>query len=765
MSTSGATRATTMSVFGTMTVAIVGGGVLALPTGLAALGPLGALIVIFVGGLLNMVTIHALAWCVSASTTVVAGRGSLGVLTNEHLGSRVASLTTGMASLKSFSSLVVYGVGISVTLGGIAGSPLVWTVVVFAVVTVVIALGARQAFVSSAIAVGASNLVLLVVMVILVAVHARADLWGGPGSGVTGEGAEVLELVVGTVLFTFFGHLALFTVAPTALRRDPTGRSLRLGAVTAMGAATLVNGAWTVACLMTVPPERFLAATGTGLDLLIEVAGTPLKIVSGIFVVAAMGFALTNAAFQVGDVIDERLPVLRRRSTVLGPGSLLELIDASTFASVTMTISGRGEDAVLVVRGRRGRRDERVTITAETWDGREFLAALGVHRRGARLTVYLEGVTAAGIVVTVETTLPVSESHPRVSALGWSDEGDDGFAAAAIAEVVRNPAPLPSVAQALASRRSMGLDQARERLDELIDARRIRVSSDGVARAVLGSRHRAKSALVASLYAELAGESSTAVQAPRASAHELLMAGRWRTLAVAAPGPVAALTAGTLIAADIGFGTLVSLGAMATIIYLGGALPVLLALSLRRRRERLIAPSGVVATPVLAGGLFAVFALLCVVYAGVIFQGVPSRLLAAAVLIVLVWALWRARTDGAFAPRSVMILEVNDAMWGVTSLDQGRQVRHEITADSDRGSLQVQVPEGLIPPVVVAALDGGGVPAMLGDYRIVIGGTDVAAGHLDTTAGDVITWDPELHGPFVFHAEVRAGAVSVPSPN
>lgn len=57
-----------------------------------------------------------------------------------------------MASLKSFSSLVVYGMGISATLGGIPGSPLVWTVVVFAVVTVVIALGARQAFVSSAIA-------------------------------------------------------------------------------------------------------------------------------------------------------------------------------------------------------------------------------------------------------------------------------------------------------------------------------------------------------------------------------------------------------------------------------------------------------------------------------------------------------------------------------------------------------------------------------------------------------------------------------------
>jgi hypothetical protein len=91
-----------------------------------------------------------------------------------------------MASLKSFSSLVVYGMGISATLGGIPGSPLVWTVVVFAVVTVVIALGARQAFVSSAIAVGARNMVLLVVMVIRVAVHARADLWGGPGSEVAG---------------------------------------------------------------------------------------------------------------------------------------------------------------------------------------------------------------------------------------------------------------------------------------------------------------------------------------------------------------------------------------------------------------------------------------------------------------------------------------------------------------------------------------------------------------------------------------------------
>lgn len=741
-----------------MTVAIVGGGVLALPTGLAALGPMAAVGVILGAGVLNMATMHALAWSVSATTAVSSGRGSLGVLTNEHLGERVASMTTVMASLKSFASLVVYGVGLSLTLGDLVAGPLWWAAIAFGVVTVVVAAGARSGFVASSIAVGALNLVLLVAMIALVAVHAQGPIWAGPPDGVSDGGAQMLDLVLGTVLFTFFGHLALFTVAPTALSRDPSGRSLRRGAVAAMGAATLVNAAWTLVCLMTVPAQRFVEASGTGLDLLVEVAGTPLKIVSAVFVVAAMGFALTNAAFQLGDMIDERLPVLRRRTCVLVPGSVLDIHDAGSFASITVTVQGRGDDSALVVRARRGRRDERLVVTGDHWDGRELLGALGVTRRGLRLGIHVDGLTAAGIVVTVETTLSVTESHPRTSALGLGPEGEDGFTAAAVAELLRRPMSLDELSGRLVERRSLDPVEVTRRLEDLVAERRIRLGADGIARAVLGSRHRAKSALVASLYAELTGEQSSETEAQRASGRELLMAGRWRAMATSAPGPLAALTVGFLIVADIAFGTLVSLAAMATIIYLGGALPLLLGASVRRRRERAIGPSGVVASGALTGILFALFLVICGAYAAVIFDGIGERLLAVGVLGSLAWAGWRSRRDGALQPRSAIVLEVRAGIWEVTCLDRGEAARFTATLDEARSRLTIEVPGGLGSPMVLAALDGGAVPAVLGAYRVTSGGVEIASGHLESTAGDHIEQSTG-DGAVTVHFDLRSNSV------
>lgn len=736
-----------------MVIAIVGGGVLALPTALAGFGPRRAAVIVVVMGLVNLVTLSALSGAISRSTAPSSGRGRLATLTSEHLGETGALIALISSVLLWFGLLVVYVLGLSGSLAGLAGPEWMWALVIVTVIAILLFAQARDLFITSATAVAVINLIILFVMIALVSRKVNGDFLTAPPS--ESVGAKALQLVFGTVLFAYNGHTALFSVAPEVARADPSGRALRRGAIAAMVAAILINVSWVVVCLGTVPPDRFASEDSTGVDLLAEYAGSALKPLSAIFAILALGFGGLNAAFALGDVIGERLPGLRRLSTILRPGAAVQILEPYSLASITLAAVIEDGERLIVARGRRGRRQVRAVVNDTTWDGHAMLQELGVTRRHAVLRATIDGEAMGGIVVSVESTLPLTEHEPaaqRAALLGGGGEGDDQLGTLIVQAAVRRPASSAEIVDSVA--RATGTDVAvvETRLETLLQSRRLALREDGLVHPVLGSRHRAKTALVQQLYAELAGEIT-----PDESDHdraaenrrEALSDGIWRRFALAAPAPIALITVLALLASGASFATVLDLVAMATIVLLAGVLPLLLEMSLRRRAERSVKTPRLIGLPVQLT-LLVFFTAVTVIYAVVIYDAWYKKAVAALAFAISSGSMIASRRARAFDRRSTVLVETDDGgRFTAVALDGGdpTDLRVEYENVDGRRCLVIDVPAGISSPLLLLALDGEAVPAALGEWTVQVGATKVASGHLEDSAGEIVEWPASTTGP------------------
>jgi amino acid permease len=747
-----AARHPALATFGVMVIAIVGGGVLALPTALAGFGPQRAALVVVVMGLVNLATLSSLAGAISRSTAPSSGRGRLTTLTSEHLGESGALIALVASVLLWFGLLVVDVLGASGSLAGIAGPVWLWAIAITAVIAALVFAQARDLFIASAMAVAVTNLVILFVMIVIVASHVDADLLTSAPKDIDTGGTSALELVFGTVLFAYFGHTALFSVAPEVARADPSGRALRRGATAAMIAAIIINAGWVMVCLGTVPAERFANETSTGVLLLAEYTSPILEPLGALFAVLALGFAGLNAAFALGDVIGERLPGLRRLSTILKPGSSVEIYEPNSIASITIASAVEDGEQIIVARGRRGRRQVREVISGSSWNGQAMLEELGVTRRHVVLRVNVDGEAVGGVVLSIESTLPLTEHQPaggRAALLG-SDDIADQLTALLVQAAVRQPAPATELSATVATATGLNDDVVSQRLSDLVSAGRLTVRSTGVVHAVLGSRHRAKTALVRQLYAELAGETDTSDQTapPTSLRREAFAHGVWRRLALIAPAPLALVTVLGLVASGTSFASVLDLVAMAGIVLLAGVMPLMLGMSLRGRAERAVRSSRLVGPP-LQIALLALFMAVTIVYAVFIYEQWYQRLVAATAFGVLAFTIVASFRAKAYDRRSTILLEPDGpAGFRVTALDGGQAVDARVVQyeDNHRRSLMIDIPSGLTPPLLLVALDGEGVPAALGEWTISIDGSTIASGYLEDSAGDIVEW-PKASGP------------------
>lgn len=747
-----ATRQPALATFGVMVIAIVGGGVLALPTALATFGPRRAAVIVVVMGLVNLATLSALAGAISRSTAPSSGRGRLATLTSEHLGETGALIALIASVLLWFGLLVVYVLGLAGSLAGLAGPEWIWAVVIVSIVAVLLFAQARELFIASAAAVAVINLVILFVMIGLVATKVDGNLLSsGPSNS---GGAKALQLVFGTVLFAYNGHTALFSVAPEVARADPSGRALRRGAISAMVAAIVINVSWVLVCLGTVPPDEFANETSTGVHLLAKHAGSALEPLSAIFAILALGFGGLNAAFALGDVIGERLPGLRRLSTILRPGASVQILEPYSTSSITLAVVADEGERVIVARGRRGRRQAREVIADSMWDGRAMLDQLGVTRRHAVLRVLVDGEAAGGVVLTIESTLPMTEHEPpapRAALLG-SDEGADHLATLIVQAAVRRPAAPSEIVTAVSESTSIDAKVVEDRLEALLQSRRLSLRDDGFVHPVLGSRHRAKTALVQQLYAELAGEITPTDDVADHSAEsrrEALADGIWRRLALAAPAPIALVTVLALLASGASFATVLDLVAMATIVLLAGILPLLLEMSLRRRAERSVHTPRLLGLPIQLS-LLAFFTAVTVIYAVVIYDAWYQKAVAALAFVISSFSIIASRRSGAFDRRSTLLVETDaEGQLHAAALDSGTAADLQMTTDyvEGRRSLVIDIPGGVKPPLLLLALDGEAIPAELGEWSFMVGQSTIASGYLEDSAGEVIEWPASTQGP------------------
>jgi len=798
-------RSPVLATFAVMLVAIVGGGVLALPIALAEFGPLLAGVVVAAMGLLSMFTMGAIARAATRSATVATGRGRLVTMTSEHLGPVTTRSTTAVSVVNWLGHLVVYFLGLAGTLAAVlGGAPAVWAIGVGLVAALLILLQARRVFVASSTVIAAVNLTLLLVLIVLVAFKVDPDLVSP--TRVTGnlegwaEWRNALRLVFGAVLWAYFGHTAIFAIAPEVLRSEPSGRALVRGSVAAMVAATLINVTWVVVVLGSIPGGSLLENESTGVTVIARTVGGPFTVLATLFVILAIGGGAANSAFALTDVVAELLPDRERFVALLRPGVSIETDEPTTATRIIVTVVERDGRHVLTGRARRGEQTANVDITDAEWDARALVDRVGGMPRRHWLRVTTEGTLADGILVRVDATLPLTQ-HP-IGAEPWWHRAPEQNEIAVMRAVTRQPADLPT----LADRLGLTLDVLTPITDRLVGQGSVRVDEEGRLRAVLGIKRRMRSTSTASrldalfdddgsaretagaarardaaagLDALLGGGGGTGGTAggtsgarPRRASSRLdALAGLGEpepaeastpapppepdpdpeTAGASAPGETpteAALTrylqiewvrhavrvlpvligiAITLacIAAAFGFADLLSLLAIATIMFLGGVLPVLLGLAMRVQAERRGAPGRTRVGALWA--LFGAYAIVSGVYAVAVYEDPLPRTIAALAFVLSMVCMVSAQHFGAFRPRSTVAVELDTAGTIDTTVLVAGQPCAARAPDAVVDSLQglvVEIDDRVVSPVLVAARQGDGVPPVLETWQVAVVDSD-----------------------------------------
>lgn len=293
----------------------VGAGILALPIALAQIGPLAGVALLLMLGMVNVVTIAAISEAVARNGGIRYGHAYFGRVVAEYLG-RAGSmiLTTALVTFTCVVS-VVYYVGVSMTLASATGvRPAVWAALLFLVILYFLRRTSLNATVASALLIGAVNIGLLLILVALALPHVRAaHLVYSSLPFVNGRSFDpsVLGLIFGVVLVTFFGHLSVGNCARYVLRRDPSGRALIRGNVTAMVTVIALLCIWVLAINGSVTPTALAQQSGTALIPLAATIGPVAYLFGAVYVVLGMGMASIHYSLALYNQVREWLPARR----------------------------------------------------------------------------------------------------------------------------------------------------------------------------------------------------------------------------------------------------------------------------------------------------------------------------------------------------------------------------------------------------------------------------------------------------------------------
>ena len=265
----------------------VGGGMLALPIALAAVGVQFALVLLAVFAVVNLITIAALVEGITRDGTMRYGNGYFGQLVSNRLGSpgRVA-IVAAMFVMDSIG-LLVGMVGFGTMLASAVGfSQLLWVALLFVLALVVMRRENLNGTIAAALVIGTAILALAGGMIVLGLLHldprnlVPQALPAGP---------SVIALVFGVLLYVYFGHTSAGNAARQVLRRDPTGRTLLWGNLAAMGVAAVIYGLFVIAVNGSVPVARLALEQGTAVVPLAEVAGPAVNVMGTIYVTLSLG--------------------------------------------------------------------------------------------------------------------------------------------------------------------------------------------------------------------------------------------------------------------------------------------------------------------------------------------------------------------------------------------------------------------------------------------------------------------------------------------
>jgi hypothetical protein len=302
----------------------VGAGILALPVALAEVGPLPGLAILLVLGLVNVLTIAAMAEAVARSASIRQG-GFLGQVVHEYLGGLGSLvLSVGSAIINCLTLWVCY-VGFSVTLADATRIPApVWAALLFVIGLFFVQRKSLFAASASAQIVSVVNVSLILTLSLLALAYlkpAHLLYTSVPLSGGRPFEPSVLRLVFGVVMVAYFGHMSLGYCAREVLERDASARSFIWGVAAAQVVVAALYCLWTLAVNAAVGPQALIGYSGTALAPLAAEIGPIVHLLGSIFVVLGMGMGSIHASLAIFWLVHERLPAGSdvKRDTTPGP--------------------------------------------------------------------------------------------------------------------------------------------------------------------------------------------------------------------------------------------------------------------------------------------------------------------------------------------------------------------------------------------------------------------------------------------------------------
>lgn len=291
---------------------LVGAGILALPIAVAGVGPLAGVGVLLLLGLLNLLTLASVAEAITRNGNMRYGFSYFGRLLGDYLGPAATVAFTLALLLMNLLSLLAFQIGIATTLTAATGLPnLLWLALLLVVTLAILRRRSLDTTVASALVIGFVNISLIGVLMLLALPHiSRAHLAYMRIPYVNGQPFDpgVLGLIFGTVLSAYFGHTSVGNMAKSVLRRDPGGRTLLWGNLTAMVVAMLLYSGWVVVVNGALPTKLLSETSGTALIPLATVAGPIVHPIGALFVVLGMGMASMHIALGLFNQVQEWLP-------------------------------------------------------------------------------------------------------------------------------------------------------------------------------------------------------------------------------------------------------------------------------------------------------------------------------------------------------------------------------------------------------------------------------------------------------------------------
>jgi amino acid permease len=290
----------------------IGGSILALPIALAGVGPLPGVILLFILGLVNILTIMGIVEAITRNGNMRYGTAYFGRLVGDYLGNPGSIILVPALLILNVLFLIAFYIGISISLADITGiTPMLWPILVFLIAVYFLRRETLNATVASALVIGIINILIIIILSVLTFPYIQAEnlrytsLPFGKGQIFN---PQILYLVFGVILAAYFGHTSAGNAAKVVLRRDPGGKSLIWGNVAALATAIVLYSLWVISVNGAISPDDLSNETGTALSPLALKIGGSVSILGIIYVILAMGIGSVHVSYGLYYQVREVLP-------------------------------------------------------------------------------------------------------------------------------------------------------------------------------------------------------------------------------------------------------------------------------------------------------------------------------------------------------------------------------------------------------------------------------------------------------------------------